>query len=76
MNHSMKCDICNMVNKVNGQHGIEVFIKSHQHKQTDLQLKINPAVTRDNPYDRINLKIDAKPLITHGKYYTDCIHLK
>jgi hypothetical protein len=72
----MKCDICGMLCKVNGQHGIEVFVKLHQHKQTDLQLKINPDVTRDNPQDRIDLKIDPTPLITHGKYYTDCIHLK
>lgn len=76
MLHAMKCDICNMRQKVNGQHGIEVFTKLHQHNQTDLQLKINPAVTLDNQDDRVILKIDPKPLVTHGKYYTDCPHLK
>jgi hypothetical protein len=30
----------------------------------------------DDKQNRIDLKIDPKPLITHGKYYTDCIHLK
>jgi len=65
-----------MAQKINGQNGISNFVKTHQHKQTDLQLKINPDVTLDNSQDRIDLKIDPKPLITHGKYYTDCIHLK
>jgi hypothetical protein len=65
-----------MIQKVNGQNGISIFVKSHQHNQTDLQLKINPDVTLDDKQNRIDLKIDPKPLITHGKYYTDCIHLK
>ncbi len=61
----MKCLICNKVTSVNGQNGISNFVKLHQHEQTDLQLKINPAVELDNKQDRINLKIDPKPLITH-----------
>ena len=68
MLNSVKCTICNEVKKVNGQKGIEQFVRTHQHNQTDLDLKSNPKVELNSPEDRIMLKLDKPELVTYPSY--------
>jgi hypothetical protein len=70
MKHSVKCLICNERKSVNGQRQITEFAKEHcKHEGLTVIQKITcNHIDLNNPQDRIDLKIDPKPLITHGHY--------
>jgi hypothetical protein len=70
MKYSIKCTICNQVKSVNGQKQISEFVGQHKgHPELTFTQKLTcNFIDVNNPEDRINLKIDPKPLVTHGHY--------
>jgi cupin superfamily acireductone dioxygenase involved in methionine salvage len=66
MKHSIRCIVCNTFEKVNGQNAISTFVGKHTHGD-DSARYTGKNFRLDIPEDRVNLKIDAKPLQT-GKY--------
>ena len=67
MLHSVKCNYCDAIAKVNGQKQIEAFGREHTHNNP-LAGKTGLYINLDNPEDRITLKLDKPELITHGNF--------
>jgi hypothetical protein len=67
MMHSVKCNYCEAIAKVNGQKKIEAFGKLHTHNNP-LAGKSGLYINLDNHEDRITLKLDKPDLITHGNF--------
>lgn len=69
---SIKCTLCGKIEKVNGQKQVSNFVRNHIELHADTITTIQKItcnfIDLNNPEDRITLGIDAKPLVTHGKY--------